>query len=148
MSTDYYLYQQEDIKYKNFTSILFFYQKYKDNPWNKGENFGDYLSKIIVGEIAISKGFKKAKSIENKLLGVGSILHFVRDENVTVKVIDDRNVEFEGEVTSLTQSSLILLNRDHGWNSSSVTGPRYWVFENETLSERRLRIVNEMNHES
>lgn len=71
---------------------------------------------------------------------IGSILQFVRDENVTVKVIDDRNVEFEGEVTSLTQSSLILLNRDHGWNSSSVTGPRYWVFENETLSERRLRL--------
>lgn len=73
----------------------------------------------------------------------GSILHFVRDENVTVKVVDDRNVEFEGEVTSLTQSSLILLNRDHGWNSSSVTGPRYWVFENETLSERRLRLETE-----
>lgn len=82
MSTDYYLYQQEDIKYKNFTSILFFYQKYKDNPWNKGENFGDYLSKIIVGEIAISKGFKKAKSIENKLLGVGSILHFANTNDI------------------------------------------------------------------
>lgn len=74
---------------------------------------------------------------------IGSILQFVRDENVTVKVVDDRNVEFEGEVTSLTQSSLILLNRDHGWNSSSVTGPRYWVFENETLSERRLRLETE-----
>ena len=74
---------------------------------------------------------------------VGSILHFVRDEDVTVKVVDDRNVEFEGEVTSLTQSSRILLKRDHGWNSSSVTGPRYWVFENETLSERRLRLESE-----
>lgn len=71
---------------------------------------------------------------------VGTTLHFVRDENVTVTVVDDKNVEFEGEVKSLTQSSLILLNRDHGWNSSSVTGPRYWVYENETLSERRLRL--------
>lgn len=74
---------------------------------------------------------------------IGSILHFVRDENITVRVVDDRNVEFEGQVTSLTQSSLILLNRDHGWNSSSVTGPRYWVYENETLSERRSRMENE-----
>ncbi len=74
---------------------------------------------------------------------VGSILHFVRDENVTVKVVDDRNVEFEGEVTSLTQSSLILLNQKYGWNSSSVAGPCYWVFENETLSERRLRLESE-----
>lgn len=82
MNNDYYLYQQEDIKYKDFTNILFFYQKYKDNPWNKGENFGDYLSKIIIGEIAISKGFKKAKSIENKLLGVGSILHFANTNDI------------------------------------------------------------------
>lgn len=82
MNNDYYLYQQEDIRYKDFTNILFFYQKYKDNPWNKGENFGDYLSKIIVGEIAISKGFKKAKSIENKLLGVGSILHFANTNDI------------------------------------------------------------------
>lgn len=76
-------------------------------------------------------------------ISVGSVLHFVRDENITVKVVDDRNVEFEGEITSLTQSSLKLLNRDHGWNSTSVTGPRYWVYENETLSERRLRLENE-----
>ena len=74
---------------------------------------------------------------------VGSTLHFVRDKNVTVTVVDDRNVEFEGEVTSLTQSSLKLLNRDHGWNSSSVAGPQYWVYENETLSERKLRLENE-----
>ena len=79
---------------------------------------------------------------------VGSVLHFVRDEDVTVTVVDDRNVEFEGEITSLTQSSLILLNRDHGWNSSSVTGPRYWVFENETLSERRLRLETELDGSS
>lgn len=74
---------------------------------------------------------------------IGSVLHFVRDEDVTVVVIDDRNVEFEGEITSLTQSSLKLLNRDYGWNSRSVTGPRYWVYENETLSERRSRLENE-----
>ncbi len=74
---------------------------------------------------------------------VGAVLHFVRDENVTAKVVDDRNVEFEGKVTSLTQSSLTLLNRDHGWNSSSVTGPRYWVYEGETLSERRSRLESE-----
>jgi hypothetical protein len=71
---------------------------------------------------------------------VGAQLHFVRNEDVTVTVVDDRNIEFEGQITSLTQSSLTLLNRDHGWNSRSVTGPLYWVYENETLSERRQRL--------
>jgi len=74
---------------------------------------------------------------------VGSTLHFVRDESITVTVVDDKNVEFEGEVTSLSQSSGKILSRDYGWNSTSITGPRYWVYENETLSERRLRIESE-----
>lgn len=73
----------------------------------------------------------------------GETLHFVRDESVTVTVVDDRSVEFEGEVTSLSQSSAILLNRDYGWNASSVQGPRYWIYENETLSERRSRLEND-----
>ena len=73
----------------------------------------------------------------------GATLHFVRDENVTVTVVDDRSVEFEGEVTSLSQSSAILLNRDYGWSASSVQGPRYWIYENETLSERRSRLEND-----
>jgi hypothetical protein len=74
---------------------------------------------------------------------VGSTLHFVRDESITVKVVDDRNVEFEGKVTSLTQSAIAILHRNYGWKVSSVTGPRYWVYDNETLSERRSRLEDE-----
>ncbi len=62
---------------------------------------------------------------------------------MTVTVVDDRNVEFQGEITSLSQSSATLLNRDYGWNATSVTGPRYWVYQNETLSERRSRLEND-----
>jgi hypothetical protein len=75
---------------------------------------------------------------------VGSTLHFVRDENITVEVVDDRNVEFEGKVTSLSQSSLTLLTRDYGWKASTVAGPQFWVYENETLSERRSRLEGEV----
>jgi hypothetical protein len=75
---------------------------------------------------------------------VGSTLHFVRDESITVKVVDDRNVEFEGKVTSLSQSSLTLLTRDYGWKASTVAGPQFWVYENETLSERRSRLEGEV----
>jgi len=74
---------------------------------------------------------------------IGSVLHFVRDEDITVSVVDDKSVDFEGEITSLSQSSIKILVRDFGWTSTQVTGPRYWVYENETLSERRLRLENE-----
>jgi hypothetical protein len=75
---------------------------------------------------------------------VRSTLHFVRDESITVKVVDDRYVEFEGKVTSLSQSSLTLLTRDYGWKASTVAGPQFWVYENETLSERRVRLEGEI----
>ena len=74
---------------------------------------------------------------------IGSVLHFVRDEKITVKVIDDKNVEYEGEVTSLSKLSLDILTQQYGWNSTTITGPRYWIYENETLSERRLRMESE-----
>lgn len=73
----------------------------------------------------------------------GSKLHFVRDESVTVTVVDDRNVEFEGEIKSLSQSSATLLKRDYGWTTTTVQGPNFWMYENETLSERRLRLESD-----
>ena len=73
----------------------------------------------------------------------GSTLSFFRDENIKVKVVDDRNVEFEGGITSLTQSSLKLLNRDFGKSWKAARGPDCWIYENETLSERRSRLESE-----
>lgn len=89
------------------------------------------------------RGRRSNFSFSSVGIPVGSKLHFVRDEDVTVVVVDDRNVEFEGEITSLSQSSATILNRDHGWNATSVQGPRYWIYENETLSERRSRLEND-----
>lgn len=83
----------------------------------------------------------KFSSVE---IPVGSILHFVRDESVTAKVVDDQKIEFEGGVSSLSQSSLELLTRNYGWKSQTVAGTLYWVYEGETLSERRLRLEEEV----
>ena len=68
-------------------------------------------------QISLNKERGRRSNFTFSSVGItpGSILHFVRDEAVTVTVVDDRNVMFEGEITSLTQSSLTLLNRDHGW---------------------------------
>ena len=89
------------------------------------------------------RGRRSSFNFSSVGIPLGATLHFVRDESMTVTVVDDRSVEFEGEVTSLSQSSAILLNRDYGWNTSSVQGPRYWIYENETLSERRSRLEND-----
>jgi len=68
---------------------------------------------------------------------IGSTLHFVRDEAITAKVIDDKTINFEGKQTSLSQSALLVLSRNFGKSWTTVRGPDYWVFEGQSLSERK-----------
>jgi len=69
---------------------------------------------------------------------VGSEIYFSRDENIKAKVIDNRNIEFNGKITSLSTSAQEILGVDYG-----VAGTDYWMFEGETLDERRKRIEEE-----
>ncbi len=82
MNNDYNIYKKEHDKYRKLTSSLYYYQKYKDNPWINGENFGDYLSKIVVGEIALKNSLIKMKPIAQKLLAIGSIIHFAENNDI------------------------------------------------------------------
>ncbi len=66
---------------------------------------------------------------------VGAELVFSRDENVKAKVIDNRSIMFNGEITSLSTSAQKILGYDYG-----VAGTDYWMYEGETLDERRRRI--------
>jgi len=74
---------------------------------------------------------------------VGASLTFVRDETIVATVVDDKNVEINGVTTSLSQSALDILTNQFGKTWSTVRGPDYWVYESETLSERRLRLEEE-----
>jgi len=66
---------------------------------------------------------------------IGAELVFSRDENVKAKVVDNRSVMFNGEITSLSTSAQKILGVDYG-----VAGTDYWMYEGETLDERRRRI--------
>lgn len=65
---------------------------------------------------------------------VGAELVFSRDENVKAKVIDNRSILFNGEITSLSTSAQKILGYKYG-----VSGTDYWMYEGETLDERRRR---------
>jgi len=70
----------------------------------------------------------------------GSELTFLKDETKVSIVSGDREIEFEGQKYSLNQVTMELLNKEFGKNWKSVRGPDYWIFENETLTERRMRM--------
>ncbi len=65
---------------------------------------------------------------------VGAELVFSRDENIKATVIDNRSIMFNGEITSLSTSAQKILGTDY-----VVAGTCYWMFDGETLDERRKR---------
>jgi hypothetical protein len=68
----------------------------------------------------------------------GAELTFINDESITCTVESKTKINFEGEITSLSQAAGLVLSR-LGKNWRSAAGPRYWEFEGETLAERRNR---------
>lgn len=66
---------------------------------------------------------------------VGSTLTFTRDEEKTCIVLGNREVQYQGQVMSLTAAAQSVLG-----HSRPIQGPLYWEYEGETLVERRLRM--------
>lgn len=73
---------------------------------------------------------------------VGAELIFTRDKEQACRVVDNRNVEFRGEVMSLSGSARLLLE-EQGYKWKSVQGTLYWEYEGEALDERRRRMERE-----
>lgn len=73
---------------------------------------------------------------------VGSVLVFTRDEAVTAIVAENNKVLFRGEVMSVSLAANKAL-ADHNKTWSTVQGTIYWMFEGETLDERRERLSDE-----
>ena len=71
---------------------------------------------------------------------IGSEITFLKDENKIARVTDEREVEYEGSRYSLNKVTLEILAKNFGKDWGSCRGPDYWIFENETLTERRLRM--------
>ena len=72
----------------------------------------------------------------------GSVLTFSKDELITATVVDDKRIDFQGEITSTSAAATKLLHRI-GWTLRAAQGPLYWVYEGETLAERRIRLEND-----
>ena len=102
----------------------------------------------IVEDEVDQRSLDKERKIRNRFnfemvqVPVGAILTFVKDSDLTATVVDKNKVEFEGEVQSLTSSALKIIHR-MGYEWSKVSGPQYWTYEGETLTERRHRMEQE-----
>ena len=70
---------------------------------------------------------------------VGSVLSFVKDEEITAKVIDDKRIRFRDKETSLSAAALEIVH-ELGYNWKQIAGTQWWLFEGMTLSELRNQV--------
>jgi hypothetical protein len=93
-------------------------------------------------KIAVDKSKNKlirSKININNILNIGDIIYFSRDENITATVLKNNKIDLNGEVTSLSKSAAELLKAP-----SPVQGTIYWMYDGETLNERRNRMENNL----
>lgn len=71
---------------------------------------------------------------------VGGELSFIRDESITAIVADDKKIMFRNESTTLSRAALTVMQELQNVHWTVIAGPTYWLYEGETLSDRRKRI--------
>lgn len=69
---------------------------------------------------------------------VGAKLNFSKNPEINCVVIDNRSVQFQDKVLSLSAAAQAALGNDQ-----PIQGPLYWEYEGENLVERRMRMEEE-----
>jgi len=87
---------------------------------------------------AIARLEKRAERFSFKMLDIkpDTILHFKNEPTVTCRVLDNRNVEFNGEKSSLSGAALNAL-KEQGFEWKSAQGAQYWLHNGKSLKELR-----------
>ncbi|MFT8700694.1 MAG: GIY-YIG nuclease family protein [Acetobacter orientalis] len=103
---------------------------------------------VIIGEdagadetsdiIALKSANKRASVFNFKMVDIkpGSVLEWIYDPNITCTVVDDRKVDFENNITSLSAAACEV-GRRTGLGSGAYQGPRYWKYQGKILTELR-----------
>lgn len=90
------------------------------------------LDKVDESSKAAGKAFKKKRPVQNYAqmgIPVGSILHSNYADEQCI-VVSERQVEFRGEVVSLTRATRVLMENDHNIQPSP-----YWMYEGRRLKD-------------
>ncbi len=66
---------------------------------------------------------------------VGSKITYCNDPSITAKVVDDRNVEYNGETMSLTALAKLLTGKKY-----SIAGPKFFKYNGEWLNDIRHKL--------
>lgn len=108
----------------------------KDVTPSYGEPVGEVVDNKAAEQYIEATERKRNFTFSSVGISVGSVLHFVDDENITCVVVDDRKIRFNNAVTSLSRAALdVLKMKGKIW--PAVSGPQMWMYKGQTLSELR-----------
>lgn len=90
------------------------------------------------------KASEKRMRFNFQMVGIEQDAELVlrKDKSITCKVIGKFDVDYKGQKMSLSASALEAL-KECGYNWTSARGSDQWIYEGETLTERRDRIESE-----
>ncbi len=84
---------------------------------------------------AESRERREAFNFSKCKIPVGTQIHLIDHPDIVATVIDDRNIEFQGQKTSLSRLARELLHINH-----EVQGTLYWVHEGKVLNDIRQQL--------
>lgn len=95
-------------------------------------------------KVAFEKASRLGERFNFGLVGIeiGSILTFLKDENITCEVISNKEVKFQNENHSLSSAGVIAIQMC-GYKWDKIAGPRFWKYEGETVYDIRERKEND-----
>jgi hypothetical protein len=95
------------------------------------------LVDTVEDQKALDEARARRSSFNFNMVGIptGAEIYFSRDENIKANVIDSRSINYRGELTSLSTSAQKILGYEY-----PVAGTEYWMYDGETLDERRRRL--------
>jgi hypothetical protein len=93
---------------------------------------------------AVESEKQRRARIDLSGLGIepGAVLTFSRDESITATVQPNNKVDYRGSTCSLSAAALNALT-SLGYQTKAASGSEYWMYEGETLDERRRRLEEE-----
>lgn len=83
---------------------------------------------------------KRRTDFKFSMIGLdkGSVITFIRDNNIRATVLDDKNVMYEGSKYSLSGLACKLLGRDN------IGGPNYFLYEGRLLNDLRTEYEDDL----
>ena len=99
-------------------------------------NAEEVLAEEIAQEIENESAERASNfSFSKCQIPVGATIEYAYDESLKASVVDDRNVEYDGETISLTALAKLLSGKQY-----AIAGPKFFKYKGEWLNDIRHRL--------